>query len=147
VCNDTPDGGFRETSSRAPNSCGVGLRGDPATPRTKGANHDSTRAAQYYLQKKDKYYILEPGFTLGGPILKNRLWFFTSYIPTLDRMSRTVNFTGPNPGLRTFLPQQYNSERAHAAGLSALHPAAAICGMAVRLFEDCRTTSEFPPIR
>src|SRR5260370_33802152 len=47
--------------------------------------------------------MVEPGYELGGPILKDKLWLFSSYIPTIDRESRTVNFTGTtSPGLHTF---------------------------------------------
>src|SRR4029077_11258412 len=36
-------------------------------------------------------------------IFKDKLWLFSGYIPTLEKFSRTVNFTGTtNPGPRTF---------------------------------------------
>jgi len=56
-----------------------------------------------YSPKKDSGYLLNPGFTLGGPILKNRLWFFAGFSPEFDQTSRTVNFlaSSPNPGLHT----------------------------------------------
>lgn len=82
-----------------------GLRYDPGT----SVNGDPTegpivdQAANYYQQKKDQYTTVEPGYTVGGPIFKDKLWMFSSYVPTIDRYSRTVNFTGAtNPGVRTF---------------------------------------------
>jgi outer membrane receptor protein involved in Fe transport len=55
---------------------------------------------QYYVPKKDQRNIVEPGFQLGGPLLKGRLWLFTSYIPSIDTIRRTTTFTGANPGPR-----------------------------------------------
>jgi len=70
--------------------------GSPGSPR-------GDAPAEYYKEKQDQYRIAEPGFELGGPILKDKLWIFSSYIPTIDRTSRTVNFTGAtSPGLHTF---------------------------------------------
>src|SRR5215472_16938051 len=62
---------------------------------------------EYYVPKKDDRHIIEPGFEVGGPILTDRLNFFSSYVPTLDTTRRTVNFTGNNPGPRT-LTNTYN---------------------------------------
>ena len=33
--------------------------------------------------------------------MKNKLWIFSSYIPSIDTTRRTTNFTGANPGPRT----------------------------------------------
>ena len=56
--------------------------------------------AQQYVQKQDKWSIIEPGYEIGGALLKNRLWLFSSYVPTLSSVTRPVNFTGTNPGPR-----------------------------------------------
>src|SRR5207245_4519808 len=45
--------------------------------------------------------IVEPCYTLGGPLWKNKLWLFSSYIPSVDTTRRTTNFTAANPGPRT----------------------------------------------
>ena len=34
----------------------------------------------------------EPTFDLGGPILKNRAWFYVGTAPEIDRTERTVTF-------------------------------------------------------
>jgi len=79
-------------------SCG--LRLDPTKPSLNNAQRlDGT--PQYYIPKKDGRDIVEPGYELAGPLLTNKLWLFSSYIPTLDTIHRTVNFTGANPGART----------------------------------------------
>jgi hypothetical protein len=55
---------------------------------------------QYYQPTKDKYTIIDPGFEIGGYLLKDRLWLFTAFVPSIDRETRTVTFaaTSPNPG-------------------------------------------------
>jgi len=77
-----------------------GLRLDP----TKAGLSSSTRldgTPEYYVPNKDKRRILEPGFQIAGPIFRDRLFLYTSYIPTIDTISRTTTFTGNNPGPRT----------------------------------------------
>lgn len=56
---------------------------------------------EYYMEKKDDNTILEGGFEVGGSILKNKLWLYSSYIPQIDTTRRTTVFTGTNPGPRT----------------------------------------------
>jgi hypothetical protein len=50
--------------------------------------------SQTYIPKKDHFRIAQPGFTIGGPIVKDRLWFFVGFAPQYNSTSRTVNF-GP----------------------------------------------------
>lgn len=42
----------------------------------------------YRQYKKDKYTRWEPGFTLGGPVLKEKLWFFVAYQPAILKTER-----------------------------------------------------------
>lgn len=48
-----------------------------------------------YQPKKDSGYLLNPGFTIGGPILQNRLFFFAGFNPQINHTARTVNFDAP----------------------------------------------------
>lgn len=41
---------------------------------------------------KDSVTRFEPGFVLGGPIQKDKYWFFVSYIPEFQNTDRTVTF-------------------------------------------------------
>jgi hypothetical protein len=56
---------------------------------------------EYYLPKKDQRSIVEPGYEISGPLLANKVWLYSSYVPTLDTIHRTVSFTAANPGART----------------------------------------------
>jgi outer membrane receptor protein involved in Fe transport len=46
----------------------------------------------YVDPPKDDELRIDPGFSLGGPILRNRLWFFGSYQPGIRDTTRTVDF-------------------------------------------------------
>jgi hypothetical protein len=77
-----------------------GLRLNPRlAPLNNAQRLDGT--PEYYIPKKDGRNILEPGYEIGGPLVSDKLWLFSSYIPTIDTLHRTVNFTGANPGSRT----------------------------------------------
>jgi hypothetical protein len=58
---------------------------------------------QMYQAKKDHRRIVEPGFQIGGYLLKDRLWVASSFVPRYDSLTRTVNwnYTG-SVGPRTF---------------------------------------------
>ena len=46
---------------------------------------------------KDDEIRYDPGFFLGGPILRDRLWFFTSYQPGLRTTNRTIDWVSYPP--------------------------------------------------
>jgi hypothetical protein len=51
---------------------------------------DVTRAS-FFRPKEDEFRTFFPSFSLGGPIFKDRLHFFTSYAPQLTRTERTID--------------------------------------------------------
>jgi hypothetical protein len=51
-------------------------------------------------QKADTAYH-QGGFTFGGPIIRNRLFFFGDYIRTFDKTGRINRFTLPTAAMRT----------------------------------------------
>lgn len=53
---------------------------------------DPTKA-EFFRQKEDEYRTFFPGYTFGGPILKQRLNFFTGYSGEIHRTERTIPFT------------------------------------------------------
>jgi hypothetical protein len=52
---------------------------------------DSSRA-EFVTYPEDSYQQVEPGFTLGGPIVRDRIWFFAGYVPSFRPLDRTVTF-------------------------------------------------------
>jgi Carboxypeptidase regulatory-like domain/TonB-dependent Receptor Plug Domain len=104
-CATTPQPVINNTVLPSGQQLACGLRYDPSTAANTnpaaGPVHD--QAANYYRQKQDRYTTVEPGYQIGGPIFRDKLWFFSSYIPTIDRITRKVNFTGAtNPGIHSF---------------------------------------------
>ncbi len=49
---------------------------------------DSSRS-EYVTYPKDDWTRWDPGFDLGGPIVKDKLWFFAGYQPRLETTNRT----------------------------------------------------------
>ena len=58
--------------------------------------------ADFFRPKEDDYHILYPGGALGGPIMKDRLYFFGSYSPEIEKTDRTNDYAS---GSRKF-PQK-----------------------------------------
>ncbi|MGE0130639.1 MAG: carboxypeptidase regulatory-like domain-containing protein [Blastocatellales bacterium] len=59
-------------------------------------NRTNPNVAEFFRAKEDDYRAFFPGFSLGGPVLKDRLHFFTSYFPEVIRTERTINFAADN---------------------------------------------------
>ena len=51
-----------------------------------------------YTQRPDHTRYVQPGFTIGGPIRKDRLWFFLGFDPEYTSLVRTVNFGSNDNG-------------------------------------------------
>src|ERR1700694_2631262 len=66
------------------------LRYDPLDSGNSNIGQDP--GAQLYQAQKDHFRILQPGFSIGGPIVKDRLWFFTGFAPQINTRAKTVNF-------------------------------------------------------
>jgi len=103
-CATTPQPVISNSVLPSAQQLACGLRYDPTTAaNTNLANGPVIdQAPNYYRQSKDQYSTVEPGYTIGGPLFKDKLWLFSSYVPTIDRYSRSVNFTGTDPGVHTF---------------------------------------------
>lgn len=71
---------------------------------------------QQYQGKKDKFKDIFPGFRIGGPILKDKVWFFAGFNPEFSNRERSVFFNGP--GVTPFSRNQqtyYTNARIDAA--------------------------------
>ena len=67
---------------------GSSLAGNIPSLRTDLA--DATKS-QYITYPKDDATRIEPGFSLGGPIVLNKAWFFGAYQPAFTTTDRTVD--------------------------------------------------------
>ena len=66
------------------------LRLDPA---------QDTDVAEYVYDPEDDLVTNEFGFTLGGPVWRNRAWFFGALLPQVRNRSRSVTFTSGESGV------------------------------------------------
>jgi hypothetical protein len=53
-------------------------------------------AYRYFQNEMDDFSTWNPVFNIGGPILKDRLFFFTGFMPTRTLTNRTVTFLSNN---------------------------------------------------
>jgi hypothetical protein len=63
------------------------------------------QSAQLYQPRKDRFRLVQPGGTLGGAIIKDRLWFFAGVAPYYQSLSRDVNFQNKG-GIQTLTQDQ-----------------------------------------
>ena len=65
------------------------------SPCTRCESDDGTWES--VIWDKDDNVRYDPGFFLGGPIVRDRLWFFTSYQPGIRTTNRTVGWVSYPP--------------------------------------------------
>jgi hypothetical protein len=63
--------------------------GRPSLRLTPG----NSTVSEYITYNEDEVSAVEPGFALGGPLKKDKVWFFASYNPTLRTVDRAVTLT------------------------------------------------------
>jgi outer membrane receptor protein involved in Fe transport len=63
-------------------------------------NTDATNASDYFTHLKAPTKFLNSGFTLGGPIIKNKFFFFGDYQRTIDNFGYVVRATVPTLAMR-----------------------------------------------
>ena len=52
----------------------------------------SPNRPEYFSAQRDEYLEFNPSGSVGGPIIKNRLWFYGSYTPQIFERTRTINY-------------------------------------------------------
>jgi hypothetical protein len=71
---------------------------DASRSPTLRLNPSNANVSEYVTYPEDESVRLEPGFAIGGPVARNRAWFFGAYQPAITTTTRTVNAsTSQNP--------------------------------------------------
>ncbi len=82
---------------------GSDLNGDPRpTLRLVSATNDF----EYRTFPKDDETVWEPFMNVGGPIVRDRLWFFAGYTPQISETNRTVTFLSNNSTATFEMPER-----------------------------------------
>jgi hypothetical protein len=88
------EGSAADSNQHAPT-----LRYDPT-----GTGETATQDPNYqiYVPKKDTYTYFQPGFYVGGPILKDKIWFFAGLAPMIQTTGRDVDFSARRTPLQVW---------------------------------------------
>ena len=61
-------------------------------------NPSNDDIAEYITYDTDSFTRWEPAFTVGGPVMRDTLWFFAGYVPTLESTDRTTTLSDGSRG-------------------------------------------------
>lgn len=76
---------------------------DASRNKSLRTNPNNSMQAEYWTYPEDEYNRIEPGVSLGGPIVRDRAWFFGAYQPARTKTTRSVSpTTAGNPNANTF---------------------------------------------
>ncbi|RPJ62455.1 MAG: TonB-dependent receptor [Acidobacteria bacterium] len=66
-----------------------------------GSGASFVQINQYMMTPRDDQMAHYPSFQIGGPLVKDRAWFFTSYAPQITNETRTTTYYSADPRNRT----------------------------------------------
>ena len=92
------------------------LRLDPFAPVGQ-------QRSEYFQNEKNDSRLLVPGFALGGPVLRDKLWFFASLQPEAQRTRSRVQFVrraASGPGSEVYAEQRFTQDVRTDYGLARL---------------------------
>ncbi len=69
--------------------------------------------AEHFPQGRDKSLGFFPSVSLGGPIIKDRIWFYGSYSPQITKTQRTITYLDPISRVPTGIVQTYREKRTY----------------------------------
>lgn len=90
---------------------GVNVRTSALEPRGRQILFLRQGVADYFTPGRDRYEEFNPSLNLGGPLVKDRLWFFGSYTPQYFHQARTLHYVNTNDEVTTTFPTQTYHQR------------------------------------
>ncbi|CAN5327025.1 TonB-dependent receptor [soil metagenome] len=90
----------------------LGAQFRPGGLQTRGRDAlilNTFNQAEYFPDRKDKSLGFFPSASLGGPIIKNRVWFYGSYTPQIFNRQRTITYVDQITRVPTGIVQTYRS--------------------------------------
>ncbi len=94
------------------------LAGSPTPTLRRNLVNDNI--AEYITYPKDEESRTEPGFTLGGPLVRDRAWFFGAYLPVMETITRNVSSSSAgNPAAGTASVEQKTPAQNITANVTA----------------------------
>lgn len=84
------------------------FQNDQMNPRPRGYYQRSplnANVADFFAPRKDTYRNFWPGGVLSGPLVKNRIFFTTGYLPTYNRIERVNRYA---TGTRNYTQENIN---------------------------------------
>jgi len=105
VVNVVTRGGSNEFHGSAgiqfePNQLWAGPRAFLNSYRT-GTGASFVQINEYLRPARDNFNNIFPAFSLGGPLKRDRIWFFAAYAPQIYDTKRTSNYYSTDPRTRT----------------------------------------------
>lgn len=90
-----------------------GLQFRPSKLQPKGRDAlflNTNGQAEYFPAQRDSFLEFNPTATLGGPIIKDRVWFFGAYTPQIFTRRRTINYIDPTTRRPTGESESYRAK-------------------------------------
>jgi hypothetical protein len=117
-----------ESSGTDANPVNSFLRYDPLGSGTTTSGAPLDPDTQQYSSQKEHFRNVQPGVTVGGPIVKDRLWFYAAFNPWYSGSSRSINYASPaavqaGSNLTSFGNQNFTQDRQQYYGYGRLDAA------------------------
>jgi hypothetical protein len=72
---------------------------------------NTNNQAEYFRPQRDRYLGFYPTANLGGPIIKDHLWFNASYTPQIFTRQRTITYLNPGTRVPTGEVESYRAKQ------------------------------------
>ena len=83
-------------------------------------NLTNDTVSEYITYPEDEETRIEPGFAIGGPIVRDRAWFFGAYMPAMTTTNRSVSAsTANNPAAAAVSSEQKITSQNFTGNLTA----------------------------